>query len=75
MSCVLLTSLARLTHIVEGCTVSEHQQHIVHKLLGCEVMQCVAPVQLLADQRQVNRLLDDLVVVSSLLRTPTWEFY
>lgn len=70
---VLVTSTARLTHIVEGCTVTEHQQHIVHKLLSCEVMESVAPVQLPADQRQVNGLLDDLVVVPSLLKTPTLD--
>lgn len=67
------SDLTGLTHVVEGCTVPEHQQHVVHKLLGCKVMQRVAPVQLLADQRQVDRLLDDLVVVSSLWRKPTWE--
>lgn len=62
----ILSSEMDIPYIIEGGTVPEHQKGVVHKVLGGEIVQCVAVVQLPPDHRQIHGSLDDLVVVMCL---------
>lgn len=58
----------RCTHVVELGTIFEHQQDISHKLFGGIIVDVAATVEPVPNDRQVHGLLDDLIIMTSLIQ-------